>query len=243
MARRWVQVFSPRDTCFMLDIDYLMSGYGCAWGKGCKGIEGDPVHGCCNHGAQIGDEELDAMKHYVSLLTPEVWEHHGHRWLTTERPKWWSRQTWSAATRLTPDKSTCIFSNSEHFSGGAGCALHHAAIERGDSPIGTKPTACWALPLFLDWDGEMWWLRGLSTSDFGDHHWYCMDPDAEDVEEIAWGNQEPLFQRYDAELRAMIDLEEPEFYDSDILPILQKLWGKTEKVKAGFVPVTIRPRS
>jgi len=47
---------------------------------------------------------------------------------------------------------TCILLNRPSFEGGAGCALHLAALDTGDSPVGLKPSVCWQLPIKVDWE-------------------------------------------------------------------------------------------
>ena len=37
------------------------------------------------------------------------------------------------------------------FAGGAGCALHLAALDAGESPIDWKPSVCWQLPIRVEW--------------------------------------------------------------------------------------------
>ena len=46
----------------------------------------------------------------------------------------------------------CIFLNRPGFAGGAGCALHLAAVDAGESPIDWKPSVCWQLPIRVDWE-------------------------------------------------------------------------------------------
>ena len=46
----------------------------------------------------------------------------------------------------------CIFLNRPGFAGGAGCALHLAALAADESPIDWKPSVCWQLPIKVDWE-------------------------------------------------------------------------------------------
>ena len=41
----------------------------------------------------------------------------------------------------------CIFLNRPGFHSGPGCALHLAALNRGERPLDWKPEVCWQLPL------------------------------------------------------------------------------------------------
>ena len=46
----------------------------------------------------------------------------------------------------------CIFLNRPDFAGGAGCALHLAAVDADESPLDWKPSVCWQLPIRVDWE-------------------------------------------------------------------------------------------
>ncbi len=90
------------------------------------------------------------------------------------------------STRLVKD--ACIFLNRPDFPGGAGCALHRAALERGVPHLELKPDVCWQLPLRREdevaddgyvtsvvrqWDRRDW---GPGGDEF---HWWCTEaPDA-----------------------------------------------------------------
>ncbi len=78
----------------------------------------------------------------------------------------------------------CIFLNRPGFAGGAGCALHLAALAAGESPIDWKPSVCWQLPIRVDWvdhgDGtETATIRRWSRADWGDEGrtmaWCCTE--------------------------------------------------------------------
>ena len=85
-------------------------------------------------------------------------------------------------TRLVGD--ACIFLNRPGFPGGAGCALHRAALERRQRPLDVKPNVCWQLPLrredsesdnghvvstIRQWDRRHW---GAGGAEF---HWWCTE--------------------------------------------------------------------
>ena len=90
------------------------------------------------------------------------------------------------STRLVKD--ACIFLNRPDFPGGAGCALHRAAMERGVPHLELKPDVCWQLPLrredevaddgyvtsvIRQWDRRDW---GPGGDEF---YWWCTeDPEA-----------------------------------------------------------------
>ena len=67
----------------------------------------------------------------------------------------------SVHTRLY--RGACIFHNRADHPGGAGCALHVAALRRGENPMDWKPRICWQVPLFFDID-----------DDDQDHHGACI---------------------------------------------------------------------
>ena len=80
----------------------------------------------------------------------------------------------------------CIFLNRPGFAGGEGCALHVAALEEGESPIGWKPSVCWQLPVKVDWEdrgdgGETATMRRWSRADWGAEGatmaWCCTEGD------------------------------------------------------------------
>ena len=85
-------------------------------------------------------------------------------------------------TRLVDD--ACIFLNRPGFAGGAGCALHIAALEAGERPLDWKPNVCWQVPLRLehatDENGHLTSrLREWKRRDWGEggaeFHWWCTE--------------------------------------------------------------------
>src|SRR5213078_2710542 len=91
-------------------------------------------------------------------------------------------QKGEALSRLVQD--ACIFLNRPGFPGGAGCALHRAALERGERPLDLKPEVCWQLPLrredeeddkghvtstITEWHRDHW---GAGGEEF---HWWCTE--------------------------------------------------------------------
>ena len=74
--------------------------------------------------------------------------------------------------------------NRPGFAGGAGCALHQAALDAGERPLDWKPDVCWQLPLRLeestDDHGHVTsTLREWKRRDWGDggaeFHWWCTE--------------------------------------------------------------------
>src|SRR5690606_24985052 len=75
-----------------------------------------------------------------------------------------------ANTRLVD--GACIFLNRPGHPGGAGCALHLAALSYDESPTDWKPSVCWQLPVHVDWelrddDVEVATVRGWQRRDWG----------------------------------------------------------------------------
>jgi hypothetical protein len=246
--KRWVEVPIKHEgdvTAIMVDIDFLLSGYGCIWGNGCKGIhnDGDGLTGCCSLGVEVQSNEVSKLKDLVSQLTSENWENHGKKWLR------WKRygKKFHRNTTLRPDKKGCVFSNSKDFSGGAGCALHIAALERGESYIGTKPEVCWAIPLRLTFtdDPDAFWLTGHNRNDWGGEvdfpKWWCVSDDSPEP----WAHDSPFYHRYHEELLGVFSINNLEgVYEEQVKPILDHLWERAPKMtgrhkKPKAVPVQL----
>jgi hypothetical protein len=90
----------------------------------------------------------------------------------------------------------CIFLNRPGHPGGAGCALHQAALARGERPIDWKPDVCWQVPLryddYTDDNGHTTYLlREWKRRDWGEggaeFAWWCTD------DEMAFGEDRPVF--------------------------------------------------
>jgi hypothetical protein len=184
------------DTVWRFERAFLESNWTCLFGDGCKGILEQPAaelnQGCCSLGAHFGDGpagEAEAMTvdAYAAMLSPEQFQFHdvAHGPADAE----------SGANGIFGDAErshtrvvdgACIFLNRPGFAGGAGCALHIAAIESGESPTEWKPSVCWQLPLRIDWqeidaDTESATVRRWTRADWGDHGrtmaWCCTERD------------------------------------------------------------------
>jgi len=138
------------ETIWRFDRDFLLSRWTCLWGRGCEGIEPEPAAhlglGCCSVGAHLGDvDEARLISALAATLAPEIFEHHAQAV---------SGGVFGDALRLHTRvvEGACIFLNRPGFAGGAGCALHLAAVEAGESPVEWKPSVCWQLPIRVDWE-------------------------------------------------------------------------------------------
>ena len=157
-------------TTWRFDRDFLASRWTCLWGRGCLGIGTEPAPelglGCCSVGAELGDvDEARMIAALAATLGPELFEHRAE---ATEGGIF-SDET-RTNTRVVD--GACIFLNRPGFSGGAGCALHLAAIEAGEPPLDWKPSVCWQLPIKVDWEEgesgtEVATVRRWSRQDWG----------------------------------------------------------------------------
>jgi hypothetical protein len=179
----WEEILDD-DTLWRFDRGFLQSNWTCIWGRGCLGILDEPAEhlqqGCCSVGAEMGDE-TEAMN--VSALAATV---PSHLWQFHDRAD--EHDVFSDATRTNTKvvDGACIFLNRPGFSGGAGCALHLAAVEAGESPIDWKPSVCWQLPIRVDWQMhdngiEHATVRRWSRADWGPEGttmaWCCTEGD------------------------------------------------------------------
>lgn len=165
-------------TTWRFDVEFLRSSWTCIFGRGCVGIRDEPAehlgHGCCSLGADLdGVDEARLISALAATLDPARFQHHdaaaeGGIYADDDR----------AATRVVD--GACIFLNRPGFTGGAGCALHLAALDAGESPIEWKPSVCWQLPIKVDW------TPGPGDTEVADvHRWTRADWGA-DGETMAW---------------------------------------------------------
>ena len=193
------------DTIWRFDRSFLMSNWTCIWGRGCKGILATPSErlgqGCCSIGADLGDiDESLNLSANAATLRPEQFEHHADAL---------NGGIYSDATRLHTRivDGACIFLNRPDFVGGAGCALHVAALAWNESPIDWKPSVCWQLPVHVDWvqrdeHTEIATVRGWTREDWGEDGttmaWCCTE------EPEAYSGDRPVVESLAAELTAMV---------------------------------------
>jgi hypothetical protein len=200
-----MEEIDDRDTVWRFDPTFLRSNWTCIWGRGCLGIHDEPTEelgqGCCSVGAEFGDEdEARMISALAATLDPTRFEHHaaaadGGIFADPAR----------MSTRVVD--GACIFLNRPGFDGGAGCALHLAAIDADESPLDWKPSVCWQLPIKVDWaptdDGrEVATVRGWTRSDWGDEGetmaWCCTEG------ERAYVGDRPVVESLGEELSAIV---------------------------------------
>lgn len=183
--RRVVEI-DAGDTLWRFDVDFLESNWTCIWGRGCQGIGSEPAphldHGCCSIGAALDDlDEARTLSAMAAMLSPDEFEYHD----AALADGIFSDET-NSNTRVID--GACIFLNRAGHPSGAGCALHVAALTRGESPVDWKPPVCWQLPVKVDWemradDVEVATVRAWRREDWGDDGdtmaWCCTEePDA-----------------------------------------------------------------
>ena len=173
---------SDGETLWRFEPEFMRSNWTCIWGRGCKGILDHPAEnlqqGCCSVGAELTDlEEAMTVSALASTIPHGLWQYAS----AVDANDVFSDETRSNTKVV---DGACIFLNRPGFAGGAGCALHLAADEAGESPIDWKPSVCWQLPVRVDWemqpDGvEHATVRRWTRSDWGDDGetmaWCCTE--------------------------------------------------------------------
>lgn len=191
-------------TRWRFEAEFLRSNWTCIWGRGCKGILDHPAEdlhqGCCSVGAELGDaEEAMTVSASAAAIPAHLWQFRD----AVDADDVFSD---SGRTNTKVVDGACIFLNRPGFAGGAGCALHLAAVELGESPVDWKPSVCWQLPIRVDWqdqaDGtETATVRRWSRTDWGAEGttmaWCCTEEPAAYIGEV------PVIESLGAELRAV----------------------------------------
>jgi len=221
-AHEWVS-FEDRgeERTWLFDATFLTSSWTCIFGRGCQGVLTAPapelVQGCCSYGAHFVDEEdLERVAAVAETLDHGQWQfaararRAAHRHGPPAAAQWAAaiaKRTSAGATVTRLVDGACIFLNRPGFPGGAGCALHQAAVTRGQQPLELKPDVCWQLPLrredhvgddghvtsvIRQWDRRNW---GDGGAEF---HWWCTDaPDA-------FVGRDLVYRSMRAELQALV---------------------------------------
>jgi hypothetical protein len=177
----WITVDEP-GTRWRFERSFLESNWTCIWGRGCLGIDEVPApelaRGCCSVGAEMdGVGEAMNVSALADTLSADVFQFRE----VARRDGLFSDQT-RTNTRVVD--GACILLNRPGFPGGAGCALHIAALAAGESPLDWKPSVCWQLPIKVDWeDGEP--IDGQVTEIATVRRWSRADW-GEDGEIMAW---------------------------------------------------------
>ena len=204
MDPEWEEI-RDGETLWRFDRQFLASTWTCIWGRGCLGIDAQPAEhlglGCCSVGAELGDQdEARLIAALGATLAPDRFEHHDE----AAARGVFSDET---CTNTAVVDGACIFLNRPAFPGGAGCALHLAALDTGESPVEWKPSVCWQLPLKVDWelgphDTEIATVRRWERRDWGDEGetmaWCCTEG------ERAYVGDRPVVESLGAELDSLV---------------------------------------
>jgi hypothetical protein len=206
-AHEWVSFEDPEEQrTWVFDVTFLLSRWTCIFGNGCQGVltedATDMVQGCCSYGAHFtDDEDIARVEAAAATLTKEDWQ---FRKKGRERGIVKTNKEGDQVSRLVD--GACIFLNRPDFPGGPGCALHRAALRRGERPLDLKPDVCWQLPLRRDdvtrddghvvttvaqWGRHNWGAGGL------EFHWWCTEAPE------AFVGQVPVYVEMSGELAAI----------------------------------------
>jgi hypothetical protein len=208
-AHEWVSFEDPEELrTWMFDVTFLLSGWECIFGRGCQGVLTGPapelVQGCCSYGAHFtDDDDVARVQAAAKTLSDSEWQFAriGRRRGVVQRQADGTR-----ISRLVED--ACIFLNRPGFGAGPGCALHQAALARGQEPLELKPDVCWQLPLRREDTTDE--ATGRVTSTIGqwerrhwgdggeEFHWWCTEA------REAFGGRKPVYKTMAAELTAMV---------------------------------------
>jgi len=210
-AREWISFEDPfEERTWIFDVTFLLSRWTCIFGRGCQGVLTGPapelVQGCCSYGAHFTDAADEArVEAAAATLTPGQWQ-----FLRDGRARGVIKTNAGGerVTRMVAD--ACVFLNRPDFPGGAGCALHRAALDRHERPMDLKPDVCWQLPLrredvedggghvtstVVEWKRSNW---GAGGDEF---HWWCTEAPE------AFGGSESVFVAMSDELTELVGAE------------------------------------
>lgn len=192
-------------TVWRFERSFLTSNWTCIWGRGCLGILPASTehlgHGCCSFGAEMTDEdEARLISAMAAMVEPDRFEHHAEA-----RASGVFSDDTRTNTRVVD--GACIFLNRQGFEGGAGCALHLAALDADEPAHDWKPSVCWQLPLKVDWeptpDGrETATVRRWARRDWGEDgstmKWCCTEG------ERAYVGDRPVIESLAGELEELV---------------------------------------
>jgi hypothetical protein len=208
-THEWISIEDPDELrTWVFDATFLMSTWSCLF-TGCPGILEEPtpelMHGCCSFGAHFSDDEdRDRVAAKVELLGKDEWQLRKRAGKSGPIHVNDEGETVSKVVDL-----ACIFLNRAGFEGGPGCALHAAALRRGESIVDWKPEVCWQLPLRRHDEADNYGyvtstLREWKRRDWGpggdDFHWWCTESTKK---WDAFQGTEPVYKASRAEIVAM----------------------------------------
>jgi hypothetical protein len=207
-GHEWLSFEDPDEyRTWLVDVTFLSSRWRCLYGNGCQGVLTAPtperMEGCCSYGVHMTDaDDARRVEAAARTLSASQWQFrtkgNGHKGVLKKE------RSGALSTRIVD--GACIFLNRPGHPGGAGCALHRAALERGVEPRDLKPDVCWQLPLrredstapdghvtstLGEWDRRHW---GQGGHEFG---WWCTEA-AE-----AFSAAEPVYRTLRGEITAI----------------------------------------
>lgn len=200
--------FEVEDETYLFDLTFLTSNWTCIWGRGCKGVLTEPAEelnqGCCSYGAHFtGKKDRKRVEKYAARLTDEQWQY--KKKAEKLGNTIYKNEDGDIVSQVVD--GACIFLNRPGFEGGAGCALHGAAMAADERPLDWKPEVCWQLPIRLDYNIDdlghyTYTIREWKSRDWGEGGaefcWWCTEsPDA-------FVDRKPVFETLRDELVEMI---------------------------------------
>lgn len=198
--RRFLEVRAGA-TVWRVDAGFLTSNWQCIWGRGCQGIGDEPAEhlalGCCSEGAVFDDDDDAAtVAAFAACLAEERFQY-----AAEARVHGVFADGRRFATRVVD--GACIFLNRPGFPGGAGCALHLAALADGIDPVDVKPGVCGRIPVRADdtgpgtvtvrpWRRDDWGPGGATMA------WWCTEAPE------AFVGDRPVVASLEPELRRLV---------------------------------------
>jgi len=185
-VHEWVSFEDPDEQrTWVWDVTFLTSAWTCIFGCGCEGVLTGPAadlnQGCCSYGAHFtSGKDRKRIERLAKKLTADEWQFKKQSERRGGPIK--TNADGDTVTRLVD--GACIFLNRKEFPTGSGCALHVAALNRGERPLDWKPEVCWQLPLRRIDETDQYGhvtstVREWKRRDWGeggdDFHWWCTD--------------------------------------------------------------------
>jgi len=207
----WVSFEDPEeDRTWVFDLTFLTSNWTCIYGRGCPGVLSEVApeleQGCCSYGAHFTDKADRArVEAKAELLDKDEWQY-AKKAKKRGGPIFVNKDG-EIVSRVI--EGACIFLNRPGFEGGAGCALHSAALRRGESFMDWKPEVCWQVPIRCAEESDTYGhvtstVREWKRRDWGpggqEFAWWCT---SESHAADAFVGDRPVWQSCRDELIAM----------------------------------------
>ena len=199
------------DVTWRFEDAFLTSRWTCLWGRGCLGIHEAPTpelgEGCCSVGAELdGTDEAMRIAALADTLSPDRFQFHAEAAAGGIFASAIVTDGGPAATRVV--EGACIFLNRPGFPGGAGCALHLAAVDADESAARLEALGVLAAPApgrpgpTTAHGGEVAEVRAWRRADWGPEGetmaWCCTEGD------LAYVGDRPVVESLAEELDALV---------------------------------------